>query len=264
MHSWGYCKNNGPHKWVELAPAARGLHQSPVNIDTTKIDKFHFRPLKFQYVPKNSKTILNNGHTVQVALDGSDSLLEGGPFPHRYRAAQFHFHWGMNNNMGSEHMVDGRYFAAELHIVHWNCELYSSIEEAVKSANGLAVLGAFIKPGKHHHEMEKLTSMLPKILYSGESAELKDGFDPASLLPKHTDYWTYSGSLTTPPCYESARFVIFKEPIQISEDQLNSFRQLRSHARDTSAPRDDEFGGKILQNYRPPNPLNDRKIVSSC
>jgi len=33
-------------------------------------------------------------------------------------------------------------------------------------------------------------------------------------------YWTYEGSLTTPPCYESVRFVIFKNPVQVSEGQV--------------------------------------------
>lgn len=36
--------------------------------------------------------------------------------PHRYTAAQLHFHWGSSGRpAGSEHMVNGRQYAAEVH-----------------------------------------------------------------------------------------------------------------------------------------------------
>ena len=42
------------------------------------------------------------------------SALEGGPFAHKYRAAQFHFHWGRTSDFGAEHLVDGHAYAAEV------------------------------------------------------------------------------------------------------------------------------------------------------
>jgi len=36
-------------------------------------------------------------------------------------------------------------------------------------------------------------------------------------------YWTYCGSLTTPPCYESVRFLLFKDPIHVSEQQVRIY-----------------------------------------
>ena len=35
-----------------------------------------------------------------------------------------------------------------------------------------------------------------------------------------TKYWTYEGSLTTPPLYESVTWIVFKEPIEMSDDQV--------------------------------------------
>jgi len=33
-------------------------------------------------------------------------------------------------------------------------------------------------------------------------------------------YWYYPGSLTTPPCFESVTWIVYKEPIQMSENQV--------------------------------------------
>jgi len=43
-----------------------------------------------------------------------DVALEGGPYAHKYRAAQFHFHWGKTSQQGAEHLVDGKAYAAEV------------------------------------------------------------------------------------------------------------------------------------------------------
>jgi len=40
--------------------------------------------------------------------------LEGGPYVHKYRAAQFHFHWGKTSQEGAEHLIDGKAYAAEV------------------------------------------------------------------------------------------------------------------------------------------------------
>ena len=44
--------------------------------------------------------------------------------------------------------------------------------------------------------------------------------DPAKLLPTSLDFWRYEGSLTTPPLLESVIWTVFKEPIQISQEQV--------------------------------------------
>lgn len=43
----------------------------------------------------------------------------------------------------------------------------------------------------------------------------------ASLLPKNIDvFYTYKGSLTTPPCNEVVTWVIFPKPVPISFTQV--------------------------------------------
>jgi carbonic anhydrase len=265
-HHWGYTKDNGPHTWSHVAPASKGLHQSPVDIDTSDVrydPRLEDQPLEIHYVPENSKTLTNNGHSIQVTIDGTDSLLAGGPFHHKYQAEQFHFHWGKENDRGSEHRIDGNVYPAELHIVHWNTELAATFSEASKTANGLAVLGAFLKIGDENPALQKLIDLFPSISHSGQNTPVPDGFDPADILPHNRSrYWTYGGSLTTPPCYESVRFLIFQDPIEVSADQLDAFRNLHSHG-DGEEHGEDEFGGKILDNFRPITPLNDRKVIAS-
>ena len=39
-----------------------------------------------------------------------------------------------------------------------------------------------------------------------------------------SDYYTYLGSLTTPPCFESVTWVVFKEPVEVSEAQVRQHR----------------------------------------
>ena len=35
-----------------------------------------------------------------------------------------------------------------------------------------------------------------------------------------SQYWTYNGSLTTPPLFESVRWIVFKEPVEFSKAQV--------------------------------------------
>lgn len=265
-HQWGYTTVNGPATWQCVAPAARGLHQSPVNIKANDViydADLSKRPLSIHYDPSSCKTLINNGHSLQAVVDAQDTSLESGPYAHKYRAAQFHFHWGKTSHEGAEHLIDGKAYAAELHIVHWNTELCSSVTEALKSANGLAVLCVFLQVGAENQALKKLVDLMANVKYAGDKTDIVGGFDPASLLPAdRSKYWTYSGSLTTPPCYESVRFILFKDPVHVSEEQMNAFRQLVSHGRSDKG-HNDEFHGHIVNNYRPTLPLNDRKILAS-
>jgi carbonic anhydrase len=263
--SWGYCKSNGPDTWANTVEAARGTHQSPIDIipEEAKYDKeLHDKPLQISYTPANARKLLNNGPSIQVTYDEAGSSLEGGPLEGTYKVAQFHFHWGKADETGSEHAINGKHFAAEGHIVHYNSTKYASFADAVKETDGLSVLGFFLEPGKEHEGLKKLTDQFTKVTYKGESIEL-DSFDPATLLPEdRSAYWTYPGSLTTPPCYECVTWIVFKQPIEVSEAQLDQFRDLATFAHGESAP-SDELHGHMFENYRPDMALNDRILRSS-
>ena len=55
---------------------------------------------------------------------------------------------------------------------------------------------------------------------------LKKGVRLSYLLPELTEnklrYYTYKGSITTPPCYESVRWFVMKSPIAITKQQVTA------------------------------------------
>ncbi|XP_048372144.1 carbonic anhydrase 5A, mitochondrial isoform X2 [Sphaerodactylus townsendi] len=183
------------------------------------------------------------------------NVITGGPLKNLYRLKQFHFHWGAINEWGSEHTVDCKVFPAELHLVHWNSCKFSSFEEAVMEDDGLAVIGVFLKIGVRHSGLQKLVEALPSIKHKDTLVEF-DVFDPSCLLPSCPDYWTYSGSLTTPPLTESVTWIIKKQPIEVDEDQLEMFRMLLF----TSLGEEEH---QMVDNFRPLQPLMDRTVRSS-
>ncbi|XP_061077120.1 carbonic anhydrase 7-like isoform X2 [Conger conger] len=257
-HCWGYGEDDGPSSWHKGYPIAQGNHQSPVNIITaeTMYDS-SLSPLIVSYENYSSISISNNGCSVAVEYADAEQgpVIEGGPLGDAYRLKQFHFHWGHKDCQGSEHTVDGRTYASELHLVHWNASKYQTFREAVAAPDGLAVLGVFLETGKEHQGLTKITDALSMVKFKGSTADLKD-FNPKCLLPRNLNYWTYPGSLTTPPLHESVTWIVFEEPIEVSKRQMEQFRMLLF-----SEEKEDE---KFMENnFRPPQPLNGRKVCAS-
>ncbi|XP_063469113.1 carbonic anhydrase 5A, mitochondrial isoform X6 [Symphalangus syndactylus] len=146
-------------------------------------------------------------------------------------------------------------YAPQLHLVHWNSVKYQNYKEAVLGENGLAVIGVFLKLGAPHQTLQRLVDILPEIKHKDTWAAMRP-FDPSSLLPTCWDYWTYAGSLTTPPLTESVTWIIQKEPVEVAPSQLSAFRTLLFSA----------FGEEekmMVNNYRPLQPLMNRKVWAS-
>ncbi|EPQ17861.1 Carbonic anhydrase 2 [Myotis brandtii] len=89
----------------------------------------------------------------------------------------------------------------------------------------------------------------------GKSAAFT-GFDPCGLLPGSLDYWTYPGSLTTPPLLECVTWIVLREPISLSSEQINTFRQL-------SFNKEGEAEEPMVDNWRPTQPLHCRQVRAS-
>ena len=57
------------------------------------------------------------------------------------------------------------------------------------------------------------------------------------LLPADRGYWTYMGSLSTPPCTEGVRWFVFEQELGLSRDQLRAFEAIfRINTRGLQAP----------------------------
>ncbi|MCI4380383.1 hypothetical protein PGIGA_G00239410 [Pangasianodon gigas] len=246
--------------WQEPLEVPGGERQSPIDISMRKsIFDPNLKPLVTQYDPRTCQQIWNNGYSFLVEYDDTTdkSTLRGGPLEDQFRLCQFHFHWGENNSWGSEHTVDRHLYPAELHLVHWNADKYALFEEAVVEENGLAVIGVFLKVGKTHEGLQKLVDALPAVRHKDSVVEFTK-FDPSCLLPESiNEYWTYAGSLTTPPLTEAVTWIIMKQPIEVSHDQLAVFRSLLF----TSA--EEEAQKSMVNNFRVQQPLKGRTVRSS-
>lgn len=265
---WGYGPTNGPDAWhIDFPVAKKGHRQSPIDIqtDVEETDEgLKENPLTWKYCPEKVLHIENTGFSWTVSVSGAESCLTGGPLKDEYELLQFHAHWGSSDDHGSEHRVDGRSFAAELHLVHWNRSKYKSPSEAISQEDGLAVLGIFIEvDGEDNEEFGKMCKLFDKIRFQYQKASFFEPVDVEKFLPdkEHREFWTYDGSLTTPPLLESVTWIVFKKPMKISEDQMHAMRSLMFC---TEEIHESEGGDKMVDNFRPPVPRGDRKIRKCC
>jgi len=223
---WSYSGGGAPAKWGQLSPAfaacAKGLQQSPIDIETeggVLPAQLKTLALDWSTLPLNA---LNNGHTIQVnAAAGSSAVVND----RHYQLAQFHFHHP------SEHTVDGAPYPMEAHFVHMSSD-----------GSRAAVIGVFIEEGAENAELAKIWRIMPS--QSGEVVA-EATIDPNKLLPADLSYFNYAGSLTTPPCSEIIDWVVLKQPITASKEQIET------------------FSGLFPGNARPIQELNRRKILAS-
>ncbi|XP_016114095.1 carbonic anhydrase 9-like [Sinocyclocheilus grahami] len=189
--------------------------------------------------------------SVQLSLPSSMRIMRG--FDQVYIAAQLHFHWGTKEIPGSEHTIDHVHFPAEIHVVHYNSK-YADLIEAASKADGLAVFGGFIGIGLHDNDnYEKILSALTDISKEESDTEIP-GFNVRHLLPDSLDrFYRYSGSLTTPPCFQTVSWTLFNDSIRVSRRQLAALE-------DTLKT---EHNKLLSKNFRAPQLLHGRKVLAS-
>jgi carbonic anhydrase len=199
---WAYRRKSGPDHWdslkSEYTACSTGKMQSPINIsDGLEVSA---SKIKFNYQVTNL-TILNNGHTVQVDYRKGSNILVNGQ---RFDLLQFHFH------TPSEHLVDGKKYPVEMHLVHKNAE------------GSLAVVGVMMEPGKKNIALAEVIPHLPE--HAGEPVHIGSvAINARDFLPQNATYNHYKGSLTTPPCSEGVSWFVLTKPIQVSTAQIKKF-----------------------------------------
>uniref|UniRef100_A0A8C3RY49 Carbonic anhydrase n=1 Tax=Chelydra serpentina TaxID=8475 RepID=A0A8C3RY49_CHESE len=234
LTGWLRVRLDGPRHWKDLAKGCGGDNQSPINIDRRKVQRdSNLGDLLFEgydQAPPGKWRLMNNGHTGGYLCQTPSlppSLAPQTLFS-KYRALQFHFHWGNLKENGSEHTIDGHQFPMELHLVHMNTK-YKTFNEAKGHPNGLAVLGFLYKPfiprmGFYDDGFSFSLSLSLSLALSQEDfVDLASTFCLNNLLPsvaKLSKYYRYQGSLTTPDCTEVVVWTLFEEPIPISQSQV--------------------------------------------
>ncbi|XP_039623590.1 carbonic anhydrase-like [Polypterus senegalus] len=256
-HPW--CYENpycGPSKWKVWYKKCGGSRQSPINIVTSQTQHdWQLGPMTIWgplgLVPATAN---NNGHSVSVKL-GFRYRLRGAGLPGRFYLDSFHFHFGKSglDEHGSEHLINGRSFPLEMHLVFYNGKYYR-FEYAKRQQNGLAVVAVLYKFGRENLGLESLMRNLPSLKYKGQSSPVS--VDLAEFLPHGLqNYYRYKGSLTTPPCTQNVLWTVLEEPAELSPLQYKAL----SSSLFTTGP--NEKPTHFLQNnYRPPQPLNGRTV----
>lgn len=205
---WGYEGKGGPYTWGDLDPAYHmcgvGKMQTPINIIATK--NIDLEPLILNY-HASSKNLVNNGHSVQVNInEGSSLVIDGKEFDLK----QFHFHTPSENNLYGES------FPLEAHFVH------------VSDSGDIAVIGVMFQFGEENEILAKIWSKFPHVENQNVPIEI-DARDILRIMPKDKDYYKFMGSLTTPPCTEGVHWIVYKNPVTISKEQVRKFFHLYGH-----------------------------------
>ena len=215
---WGYRGSEGPDDWGRLHPdwrvCAEGLEQSPI-----VLPKGDAAPIAERFALHYQATtgrLSDNTHALQVDMEPGSQLVLG---DQAFSLKQFHFH------TPSEHLWSDTADAGELHLVH------------VNDSGGIAVLGIALRSKAMQAFPDSLWEWFSKVR-AGEALML----DPARLVPQASDFLSYRGSLTTPPCTEGVRWLLATEPMAMEPEQ----RQWLEH--------------RTGQNARPVQSLGDRAI----
>jgi carbonic anhydrase len=221
-HEWSYEGEEGPTHWGDLEPdfaACRlGKHQSPIDIRDAK--PASLPPIKFDYKSSPLK-IVNNGHSIQINYAPGSYMVVG---EKRYELQQFHFHHP------SEEYINGKPYDMAIHLVHADNQGHS------------AVVTVLLKKGNTNSMIQKLWDNLPRAEGKEEAVPSVE-VSAAALLPETLSYYTFEGSLTTPPCSEPVTWYVLKTPLEVSAAEAAAFARLYPH------------------NARPLQSLNGRAIL---
>ncbi|WDI87342.1 carbonic anhydrase family protein [Xanthomonas campestris pv. campestris] len=206
-HEWGYTGPEGAEHWAELAKenalCGNGQQNSPIDLKDAIDATLGKLKLDYGAVPL---VVRNTGHSIQLDLHAGGTMRVGGK---QYDALQPHFHHP------SEHLLKGRRFPMEAHIVHQGPD------------GTLGVLAIFFETGKANPAFQRVLDAMPSD--KNQTRQVADALVRASdFLPpaNQRSFYRYEGSLTTPPCSETVDWVVLSQPVQVSREQINAFERV--------------------------------------
>jgi carbonic anhydrase len=202
---WGYAGHEGPEHWAELSPdfemCGKGRNQSPINI-TGEIEA-ELAAISFSYKTSGLDSV-NNGHTIKASYDAGSSITVEGKI---YNLSQIHWH------TPSENHIAGKSFPMEAHFVH------------ADSAGNLAVIGVMYNKGAENQGISAIWDKIPAKLHD-EAKDANVTVNALAILPADKDYYRFNGSLTTPPCSEGVTWMVMKNPVEASVEQIEKLHGL--------------------------------------
>ena len=221
-HHWSYFEGpGGPDDWGNLGKenlaCLKGKTQSPININIDRAVKAELNPLEFLY-RASPLSIVDNGHTIMVNYgEGSNLMVDD----RQYRLIQFHFH------KPSEEAINGERTDMVAHLVHQHHDGSLAVVAVLMSTIKPAALKKYWWGDDSAQENALINTLWNKVpLVKGKTENPGVMIDINQMLPADKSYFTYMGSLTTPPCSENVLWLVLKNPIYVSEAQVKNFDRM--------------------------------------
>ena len=190
------------------------MRQSPINIIKSNAIKLQVNNLLKVLYPKTVKFEVKHTPTTIQIEPSNDAIVDFNNNP--YKLLQIHFH------RPSEHLIDGKAFDMECHLVHQAAWKQAGRQPGQES---LLVLGVNLEINTRNKE-----SSFKDILTSNKGDHID--LNLASLLPEDKSLFTYAGSLTTPGYDERVQWVVFEQPLAISQSTFDYYaKQFGENAR---------------------------------
>ena len=257
---WSY---DNATEWGKTWKQCAGKLQSPINIVDSEVATLpNYIKLTFSenFATLMDVNLTNSGKTAILALPSSNNVSVSGNrlyINSHYKLEQVHFHWG-DAHSGSEHKINGKSASMEVLLVHYNSK-YISFKAARKSSDGILVLSTLVDVSTNVSQnsfWRDISDKVSDVKNPGSKTKLKDVKLSHFLPQNRDDYYLYKGSFTTPPCFETVSWVVFKERLLIPEEYQQRFRSLKTTA---------SGGGHVTlsSNVRAVQPLNSRTVIKT-
>lgn len=205
---------NGPEFWP--GTCKYGKRQSPIVLFNKEVERKFTIPMLgpisgFNKRP-TSVNVKNEGHGVVFSFnfnDGVQPQISGGALGSDvYNFVSFHMHWPCEHPFPKCVM--------ETHLVHFNSK-YGSLAEAINQEDGLAVIGLLYQESEHARTLPFMSIVDEVMRYNQSYTESNPGkifgYNDVFRLRLAPKYYTYKGSLTTPPCCKLKDFFFRKVEI---------------------------------------------------
>ena len=180
----------------------KGQQQSPIALTKAKKEKVPLLAPDYKEVELN----VDRKPGLLALYYPEGSVLTIGD--KKYNLVRISFH------TPAEHTLRGQKFDLEVQLEH-------------KAADGkIAIVSVMMKKGFANAAFNPLIAKLPQADTLEPTIVSGAFFSPQTLFPADLSYYTYTGSLTTPPCTENVDWYVLKSYVELGKDQLAAFKKI--------------------------------------